>query len=186
MHYVTGSHKEHECGRDCDLQYSEALGTHIHVMRAADPTPVAGRYQWEQNQRIFRSGFGARKAYRATGQGSSRAVRAHDARRGRRDRRLATRETLRDAVILIGDRRLPIEHHVSERRIYRAVASHWTVAEELWPLFLSVRDNIDRQVRFYLRHGRTTDGGYYRGLGNVRLLVGPDPWDEDLTDAHSD
>jgi len=44
-------------------------------MYAAEPSSAAGRYQWEQNAKIKRQG---RRAWRATGQGQSRACREWD------------------------------------------------------------------------------------------------------------
>lgn len=66
----------HTCHVDCEL-IIEGTRT-IHMMHAAEPSSAAGRYQWEQNAKIKRQG---RRAWRATGQGQSRACRVWDERR---------------------------------------------------------------------------------------------------------
>lgn len=67
----------HVCHVDCRLEV-DAQGRRSHMMYAAEPSSAAGRYQWEQNAAIKRQG---RRAWRATGQGQSREVRAWDERR---------------------------------------------------------------------------------------------------------
>lgn len=63
----------HTCHIDCELIIE---GTRkIHMMHAAEPSSAAGRYQWEQNAKILAQG---RRAWRATGQGQSRACRVWD------------------------------------------------------------------------------------------------------------
>lgn len=57
---------------DCKRVFSTVLGATVCEMYASLPTSAAGRYQWEQNQRILRQGKGARAAWRATGQGETR------------------------------------------------------------------------------------------------------------------
>lgn len=64
----------HICNVDCKLE-TTPTGGRAHIMYAAEPSSAAGRYQWEQNARIKREG---RRAWRATGQGQSRACRVWD------------------------------------------------------------------------------------------------------------
>lgn len=76
---------QHICGVDCnpepivwrDAEGKEHPGT-AHVMYAAEPSSAAGRYQWEQNRAILDQG---RRAWRASGQGQSRACRVWDENR---------------------------------------------------------------------------------------------------------
>lgn len=66
----------HICHVDCELITE---GTRkIHMMHAAEPSSAAGRYQWELNRAILDAG---RRAWRASGQGQSRACRVWDADR---------------------------------------------------------------------------------------------------------
>ncbi|QIG58548.1 hypothetical protein SEA_HUBBS_117 [Microbacterium phage Hubbs] len=66
----------HTCHVDCELIIE---GTRrIHMMHAAEPSSAAGRYQWELNRGILDAG---RRAWRASGQGQSRACRVWDAER---------------------------------------------------------------------------------------------------------
>lgn len=80
---------QHECGTDCKPVTIHASNGAIigrgHQMYAQEPSSAAGRYQWEINQRIFRQGAGARKAYRATGQDQTRNCRVWEVRRANRD-----------------------------------------------------------------------------------------------------
>ncbi|UVG34060.1 hypothetical protein SEA_PAVLO_115 [Microbacterium phage Pavlo] len=63
----------HICHVDCELTIE---GTRrIHMMYAAEPSSAAGRYQWELNRGILDAG---RRAWRASGQGQSRACRVWD------------------------------------------------------------------------------------------------------------
>lgn len=64
----------HTCYVDCQ-PFATLTGGAGHMMHAAEPSSAAGRYQWEQNARIKRQG---RRAWRATGQGQSRACREWD------------------------------------------------------------------------------------------------------------
>lgn len=75
----------HICHVDCRLEvtpYTDGNGKprerRAHIMYAAEPSSAAGRYQWEQNRAILDQG---RRAWRATGQGESRAVREWNERR---------------------------------------------------------------------------------------------------------
>ena len=75
----------HTCHVDCRLEvtpYTDGNGKpcerRAHIMYAAEPSSAAGRYQWEQNAAIKLQG---RRAWRATGQGQSRACREWDHRR---------------------------------------------------------------------------------------------------------
>lgn len=75
----------HTCHVDCHLEvtpYMDGNGKprerRAHVMYAAEPSSAAGRYQWEQNRAILDQG---RRAWRASGQGQSRACRVWDADR---------------------------------------------------------------------------------------------------------
>lgn len=63
----------HTCHIDCELILED--GRRIHMMHASEPSSAAGRYQWEQNAKIKAQG---RRAWRATGQGQSRACRVWD------------------------------------------------------------------------------------------------------------
>lgn len=67
----------HTCNVDCKLEI-DAQGRKAHVMYAAEPSSAAGRYQWELNREILARG---RRAWRASGQGQSRACRVFDKRR---------------------------------------------------------------------------------------------------------
>lgn len=76
------------------------------MMYAAEPSSAAGRYQWEQNRAILDQG---RRAWRATGQGQSRACRVWD-----HWRRTEGRAGVR-----------------SSRRFYASVGSPWSDAHTL-------------------------------------------------------
>ena len=85
----------HTCHVDCRLEvtpYMDGNGKprerRAHIMYAAEPSSAAGRYQWEQNRAILDQG---RRAWRASGQGQSRACREWD---------LWRREILADLVDL--------------------------------------------------------------------------------------
>lgn len=63
----------HICNVDCKL---EVKGTRrAHIMYASEPSSAAGRYQWELNRDLLNRG---RRAWRASGQGQSRACRVWD------------------------------------------------------------------------------------------------------------
>lgn len=64
----------HICRVDCKLEISPE-GRRAHIMYAAEPSSAAGRYQWELNRGILDRG---RRAWRASGQGQSRACRVWD------------------------------------------------------------------------------------------------------------
>ncbi|AHL18530.1 hypothetical protein ISF9_060 [Microbacterium phage vB_MoxS-ISF9] len=75
----------HTCHVDCRLEvtpYTDGNGKprerRAHIMYAAEPSSAAGRYQWEQNRAILDQG---RRAWRASGQGQSRACRVWDEQR---------------------------------------------------------------------------------------------------------
>lgn len=75
----------HICNVDCDRQVIECVDIHgnervrvAHIMYAAEPSSAAGRYQWELNRDLLNQG---RRAWRASGQGQSRACREWDAQR---------------------------------------------------------------------------------------------------------
>lgn len=71
----------HTCHIDCKLEtitYPNGVTGKAHMMYAAEPSSAAGRYQWEENAAIKAQG---RRAWRATGQGQSRACRVWDAER---------------------------------------------------------------------------------------------------------
>lgn len=75
----------HICHVDCELTIE---GTRrIHMMHAAEPSSAAGRYQWELNRGILDAG---RRAWRASGQGQSRACRVWDEWRRRMESEGAT------------------------------------------------------------------------------------------------
>lgn len=78
----------HICHVDCKLE-TTPTGGRAHVMYASEPSSAAGRYQWEQNAAIKLQG---RRAWRATGQGESRAVRVWN------EQRRAARELLASAL----------------------------------------------------------------------------------------
>lgn len=67
----------HTCHVDCEL-VTGPTGLPAHMMRAAEPSSAAGRYQWELNRDLLNRG---RRAWRESGQGQSRACRAWDNRR---------------------------------------------------------------------------------------------------------
>lgn len=64
----------HTCRVDCEL-VTGPTGLPAHVMRAAEPSSAAGRYQWELNRDLLNRG---RRAWRESGQGQSRACRVWD------------------------------------------------------------------------------------------------------------
>lgn len=72
----------HICRVDCQVVISTHSVTgeeyRSHVMYASEPSSAAGRYQWELNRDLLDAG---RRAWRASGQGSSRAVRIWDENR---------------------------------------------------------------------------------------------------------
>ena len=72
---------QHECWIDCKPVLDAHGNIRGHGMYAPPPNPVAGRYQWEINQKIFRMGLGARKAWLATGQDETRECRKWNQRR---------------------------------------------------------------------------------------------------------
>lgn len=96
---------QHVCHVDCRLEISPE-GRKAHMMYAAEPSSAAGRYQWEQNRAILDQG---RRAWRASGQGQSRACRVWD-----RGRSLGHRIGLR-----------------STRRFMASVGSPWSDAHTL-------------------------------------------------------
>jgi len=96
---------QHVCHVDCRLEV-DSQGRRAHIMYAAEPSSAAGRYQWEQNRGILDQG---RRAWRATGQGQSRACRVYDERR-----RTAPRAGVRRS-----------------RRFFESVGSPWSDAHTL-------------------------------------------------------
>lgn len=94
----------HTCHVDCELTLE---GTRkIHMMHAAEPSSAAGRYQWELNRAILDAG---RRAWRASGQGQSRACRVWDEMRRQSE--------------MFGDGDLYIRYGVMGRRFTRELAA---------------------------------------------------------------
>lgn len=73
---------DHECGVDCRLYFREPGNPESstgHMMYPSEPSTAAGRYQWEQNQKIM-----TRREWDATGQDESRECRKWNRDRARK------------------------------------------------------------------------------------------------------
>lgn len=78
----TQQRTDHVCGVDCRLYFREPGNSESvsgHMMYPSEPSTAAGRYQWEQNQKLR-----TRREWDATGQDESRACREWNADRARK------------------------------------------------------------------------------------------------------